>query len=218
MSGSGAIDCEHFDAHVDHLVLGQVDDPLRSRLLEHSADCARCRCGLDDLGAVVDRLLLAAPESDPPAGFEGRVLARLDAHTVVASHRKRHQRWLTVAAATVAIMVAATVFTALPRSDDQSSLRAPIMAAAGSPIGTADLVAAPTPHVLLTVEAYGTGLGSRMCELQRPDGAWVRVGSWDASDLSSGVWAVGIDPTLLDARAMRILTADGDTVATASFG
>jgi len=67
-----------------------------------------------------------------------------------------------------------------------------------------------------TVDNPRPGPGVRHCELLAPDGTWDEVGQWDAAGIASGVWAVGVDPTLLDATAMRI-TQDGAVLATATF-
>ena len=41
-----------------------------------SLSCADCAARLRDLVAIADGLLLLAPEVDPPAGFDQRVLER----------------------------------------------------------------------------------------------------------------------------------------------
>jgi hypothetical protein len=57
------------------LALGVADPSERARALQHLEHCAACRQALEDLSLTADRLLLLAPEIDPPAGFEARVLA-----------------------------------------------------------------------------------------------------------------------------------------------
>ena len=76
--GAGdAVSCEHFRDLVEDLALGEIDDPERARLFAHAAGCPACQARLDELALLADRLLLAAPELEPPAGFEGRVLDHL---------------------------------------------------------------------------------------------------------------------------------------------
>jgi anti-sigma factor RsiW len=206
--------CDLFDEHVDELALGQIDEPLRSRLLAHAASCPQCHTLLDGLGAVADRLLLGAPQLEPPAGFEGRVLARL--HSAEEGKRPGSlRRWVggAVAAALLVAAGAAAVWR-LDRSD--SAATAAIVAVSGSEIGTAQLVDTPAPHIVVTIASPRPGPGRRMCELRLTGGDWETVGWWDATDIESGVWAVGIDARLLDAAEMRV-TADGEVVATASF-
>lgn len=209
------IDCEEFDAHADELTLGQMDEPLRSQLLAHAAECAHCHAMLDGLGTVVDRLLLAAPQIEPPAGFENRALGRLDVATVGSTRRRTGLAWAAAGAAAVSIAIAGAL-VAVRFDDGSKNATAAIVAAAGIDVGSVQLIAEPTPHVLVVIDTPRPGPGIRACELQRPDGTWETVGWWDAADIASGVWAVGIDPALLDATAMRI-TADDGVIATAVF-
>jgi hypothetical protein len=211
--------CEQFDGRVDELALGQVDDPERSRLLAHAADCPRCHSLFEGIGTVVDRLLLAAPQVDPPAGFEGRVLARLDAAQSSGSRRPRRSWRLGTSIALAGAVAAALVMVGAVvafRGDGGSSNAAEIVASTGVEVGSVELIADPTAHVLVVIDAPRPGPGRRLCELRRPDGSWTTVGWWDAADIASGVWAVGIDAALLDATAMRI-TSNGEVLATASF-
>ena len=215
MSEWGLIDCEQFDAHVDELALGQLNEPLRSQLLAHTLECPHCHSLLDSLGTVADRLLLAAPQVEPPAGFENRALARLDTATTGSTRRFRGLRWV-AAGATAVVIAVSSVLVVAQVDDGPKVVTAAIVAAAGTEVGSVQLIAEPTPYVLVVIDAPRAGPGIRACELQRPDGTWETVGWWDAADITSGVWAVGIDPALLDATAMRI-TADDDVLATAVF-
>lgn len=215
MSDPGPIHCDVFDAHADELALRQLDEPLRGRLLAHAAACPHCYSLLDSLGTLADRLVLAAPQMEPPAGFESRVLARLDAATVGSTRRSMGLRWAAAGVAAAGIVVAGAL-VALQFDDGPKVTTAAIVAAAGTEVGSIQLIDEPTPHVLVAIDAPRPGRGIRTCELQRPDGTWEAVGAWDTAGIASGVWAVGIDPVLLDATAMRI-TSDGDVLATAIF-
>lgn len=208
------IDCEAFDDHADELALGQVDEPLRSQLLAHAARCAHCHAMLDSLATVVDRLLLAAPQIEPPAGFENRALGRLDV-APGSTRRRSGLRWASAGAAAVGIALAGAL-VAVQFDDEPTAATTAIVAAAGTEIGSVQLIAEPTPHVLVAIDTPRPEPGIRACELQRPDGTWETVGWWDAAAIATGVWAVGIEPDLLDATAMRI-TADDDVLASAIF-
>lgn len=118
--------CELFDSVAAELALGSLTGIDRSSALAHLEECESCEALVKDLSATADALLLAAPEVDPPAGFEVRWLARIptDAGAVVPvagpiepapieSARSRHRfgtrtprRLLpAIAAATVALLV-----------------------------------------------------------------------------------------------------------------
>ncbi len=217
MSARGPITCDQFDLAADELALGQVDEPTRSRLLVHAANCPHCHSLLESLGTVADRLLLVAPQVEPPAGFESRVLARLDAGVPSPIRRSTRVRWL--AAAVVAILVAGAAIALIRRPESPESsaaASAAIVTTAGAEVGSVRLLADPTSYVLITVDNPRGGPGVRHCELLGPDGAWEDVGQWDAAGIASGVWAAGVDPDLLDSTAMRI-TQDGEVLATATF-
>ncbi len=223
------VTCEVFDANADELALGLIDEPLRSSLLAHAAGCTTCRALLDELAAVGDNLLLAAPEIEPPAGFESRVLERLPSAAALTGSassqpgaggaRARPRRWLAVAAAAVLVSGAAAVAVVVAqRTGPADEVEAAIVTASGQEVGEIRLLRDPVPHLLITVPNPQGAPGVRFCELQRPDGSWVRVGSWEAVDLASGVWATGIDPSLLDATTMRVVTDQGVLLATATLG
>jgi hypothetical protein len=61
------------------LALGIADGEQRALALEHLAGCADCRRELEELSAIADDLLALVPEREPPAGFESRVLERVNA-------------------------------------------------------------------------------------------------------------------------------------------
>lgn len=63
-----------FEIGLAELALGLLHGNERAALLEHVASCAGCRVHLLDLETAAGSLLLEAPEADPPAGFQQRVL------------------------------------------------------------------------------------------------------------------------------------------------
>ena len=67
----------HPDALAD-FALGVLDAEERTSMLAHLSHCATCREELLELSAVADRVAAQAPPVEPQAGFEDRVLARLD--------------------------------------------------------------------------------------------------------------------------------------------
>ncbi len=75
MSGSRPAACGESEAWGAEMALGLLSGPERATGLSHLAACPSCREQVDDLARVADRLLLLAPEAEPPAGFESRVLA-----------------------------------------------------------------------------------------------------------------------------------------------
>ncbi|MCA1824988.1 MAG: hypothetical protein LC640_12155 [Frankia sp.] len=82
------------------LAAGAVDGPDRAAALAHCATCESCRSHVAELTRTVDLLYAAAPEAEPPPGFETRVLARM----VPGGSRGGDRRRIVAAAAAVALL------------------------------------------------------------------------------------------------------------------
>ena len=61
------------------LALGLLAGNERGAALDHLEHCDRCREAVTANASVIDRLLVAGPRAEPPAGFESRVLEAIDA-------------------------------------------------------------------------------------------------------------------------------------------
>jgi hypothetical protein len=103
--------CEQTRALAPELALGIADGAERAQALRHLAECAECRRLVEELSAVADDLLLLAPDHEPPAGFESRVLERV-APAPRPRRRRRALLFPVAAAAAAALAAAALVFTA----------------------------------------------------------------------------------------------------------
>jgi anti-sigma factor RsiW len=68
------VTCDEVRDVVAELVLGTLDGERRAAAAAHLATCAACRREVEELTRVTDALWLVAPEAEPPAGFESRVL------------------------------------------------------------------------------------------------------------------------------------------------
>ena len=205
--------CVVFRDHATDLALDQVPEPDRSGLLDHAHGCSRCATLLNDLAVASDRLLLLAPEAEPPVGFEGRAVARMQAPSVRTS-----RRWfaaLVSAAAAVVLVVVGVLLTS--GSGPDGVRRAAVYDDDREAIGTLELASVADSHrLVLTMEGPHDWPGEWICEL-RVDDDWVEVGRWTAADVAHDVWATGIDDDYDDATAMRIRNGRGRVVATADL-
>ncbi|MFD7022461.1 zf-HC2 domain-containing protein [Promicromonospora sukumoe] len=151
MSGTGdggTGRCAELRDALTEVALGVADGPTRGAVMEHLATCDRCRDELSSLAAAADELLLLVPEREPPADFEGRVLARLSADpgkgrgpTTVRRHRA--PRAVVAAALGAGLLVAggASVWVVTaPDRELASSYRATLDTAGGRYLAAADLV------------------------------------------------------------------------------
>ncbi len=213
--------CAEFEEHVEALAIGELAEPEASRLLTHAGSCPSCQAHLDALSGVVDSLLQLTPRVEPPAGFESRVLERLQ-----AGGRAPRARWrsFAVVAACVAALLAGIGLgtTALRGVDDSANANVgnvarsgTIAAPDGSSLGSAKLISGADPFVLITIDNPIDSNRDVWCQLVLANGQSITVGSWGYEDVAGKVWAVGIDPALLAAVEMHIVDADGTVLATA---
>jgi hypothetical protein len=85
------------------LALGVAIGEERGRALSHLEGCRECRSLVGNLADAGDELLLVAPEREPPAGFESRMLAKL----ARLAGPSRPPRWRRILSLSVAASVAA---------------------------------------------------------------------------------------------------------------
>jgi putative zinc finger protein len=107
--------CEETRELAAEFALGIADGADRARTLRHLADCPECRRSVEELSTVVDQLLLLAPQHEPPAGFESRVVSRIA--TPRPARRRRRLVLVPVAAAVASAAIAVGVVLGLTSDD-----------------------------------------------------------------------------------------------------
>src|SRR5918996_4101768 len=80
------------------LAMGVATGVERGRALSHLEGCHECRAYVASLADARDELLLLAPEREPAAGFESRVLA----HLTRLARPARPARWRRILSLSVA--------------------------------------------------------------------------------------------------------------------
>src|SRR5512132_2791788 len=111
--------CDRTRELAAELALGILDGEQRAQALRHLAECPECRRAVEELTAVADELLMLAPEREPPAGFESRVLARLQPPPAATRPVRRRRRLLAPLAAAAAAAAIATAVVLQTTSDDR---------------------------------------------------------------------------------------------------
>lgn len=203
------------------LALGLLSGPERADALVHLEMCAVCRTTVDELADVADHLLLLAPEAEPPAGFESRVLAR-------AGHTAPPRRWgrsVLVAAAAVVLVVAGVAggmaldrepkrnritreyVAALEELDGRALAATTLVDDNGQKRGQLFLYEGATSWLFVTVDDP-TAPDELVVELRFDDGRRVPI---RGLRLEHGRGSLGstVDLRLRDLAGVRVLTADG---------
>jgi hypothetical protein len=138
--------------------------------------------------------------------------------------RSRHGvlRVVAVAASIVVLVgVGALGSWALTRHQHSTPVAGPLLrwgtvvTGDGIKIGHVQTIGGATPYLLVTVDHPRPGPDTVSCELVLADGTVHPVGTWNYQEVSTGVWAVGIDQAEGWAVRMNVRTADGTVVATA---
>ncbi|HEX6311221.1 MAG TPA: zf-HC2 domain-containing protein [Acidimicrobiia bacterium] len=205
------------------LALGVLDGAERAEALAHVERCASCRALVGDLTGAVETLPLAAPEAEPPPGFEDRVLRALG-----AGRRRARLRWARVVAVTAAAaaIVSIVVVRVVDRGRDDPATpavsteavsdvwAAPMVDANGHDVGWA-FVSDGTPAAIGLAMSYAIPNGEYTIEVRRSDGTTAELGEVAILD-GRGTWA-GTAPTKRgDVVAVSLVDAAGALVCTAT--
>jgi hypothetical protein len=192
----------------------------RSAMAAHLLRCPECRAEVDAMTAVGSRLLNLVPGTEPPLGFDRRVLAhvrpagRFGPRLLV--HRSRLAAAVAAAAAAVVLLGASLGWFQGGSSSPQSPKA--VLAAAfmqqGRNVGEVYAYANPT---WLSMTVHGvTGVRKVTCELISKDGKVTTVGSFDLAN-GGGSWGALDRGGLAGITGARLVSGTGQVIATADF-
>ncbi|MFN2593753.1 MAG: anti-sigma factor [Actinomycetota bacterium] len=222
--------CEEVRELAGELALGIAPAKERARALEHLVSCAQCRDHVQGLSAVADEILLLAPDSEPPVGFESRVIEAFDGRT---PRRHRFQRMVLAAAALVLAAAVAAGGTYLAGSHSRaladrwanalgtgngSSFSASALSGTRSGVeaGHAFLFRGKPSWVYVEVEAPSSFSGTYGVQLVTSNGDTVPVGSVTYTD-GQGSWGRSVDRNGATITGLQCTEEDGSVVLTANF-
>jgi hypothetical protein len=204
------------------LALGLLSGPERAEVVAHLETCDACRATVEGLSDVADRLLLLAPQTEPPAGFESGVLARIDG----GAARARPRRTMLVAAVAAALVIGGVVgalvarqrtgsrldheyVAALEELDGRALAAARLRDLSGQQVGQLFLYEGATSWLFVTVvDPHPAAAGDLVVELRFKTGRTVSV---PGLRLDGGRGSLGttVDLRLRDLRRIRVVDADG---------
>jgi hypothetical protein len=217
-------DCDETREVTTELALGIATGEERARALDHVAGCPACRRELERLAAIADEMLVLAPESEPPPGFEARVLRAMTAPP-------RTRRWLPRRLAFPAVGLAgaalASVVLLLSFNSDRqlaSEYRQALSAAHGSAFaafplrdtaraahGAVSLYKGSPSWLVVTVDGVQRGHVAR-AEVVSRSGRRVPL---RAFRLTAGVWGGGLPIPFDQVASVQLLGEQGSSVLAA---
>lgn len=227
--------CAQVREFAPELALGVLGGPDRAEVLLHIDRCPACRAHVNELSETADALALLAPEAEPPAGFEKRLLHAMGV--------ERHRGWRAVmfsrwaaAAAVAGLLVAGSIVGALAglgiigrhksristeyvralESLGGTSLKAaPMVDGTGKRTGEAFALQGKRPWVLVMVDYNTMPSGTYKVMLDDTMGAHA-LGTITVAN-GHGAMGAAAPPGKSEANAVRVVDGQGRPVCEALF-
>ncbi len=216
--------CEQYQAELSELALGVLTGRDRARALAHVESCPRCAEELEQLSHAADAVVQAAPEAEPPMGFEVRLFERMGVADLRRPSHFRSPRWVAGALSAAAAVVALAVGLGL----GLSSSTPPTQNAAPRSVVSANLVENGT--VVGRVAAHGgthpwmwmmvvdsSAEGTVNCIVVTSDDVSHQVGTFVAKK-GYGAWVAPLTVDPKDIRSAEVVGPSGTVIATAALG
>jgi anti-sigma factor RsiW len=193
----------------------------RSLIAAHLLRCPACRAEIDAMSSVSARLLELVPGTEPPLGFDERVLARVRpdarAHRRFLSRRApRLFTGLAAAAAAVVLVVGLSLgwFQGGSASHPPGAVLTADFIQSGHNVG--DVYADPKSAWLTMTVSGVKGAEQVTCQLLHKDGNVTTVGSFDLVD-GNGRWGAPDPGGFAGVSGARLVDNHGHVLATATF-
>jgi anti-sigma factor RsiW len=219
--------CEQYETELAELALGVLTGRARAQVLSHVESCPRCAEELEVLSRTADSVVLAAPEMDPPLGFEVRLFERMGVTDVQPRRRRlRPSRWVPAvvgiaAAAALALGLGlsmssspAPTVTAQPHGAHQ--LQSADLVSDGKTVGHVVTVGGANPWMSMTLDDSAAH-GTVHCVVVTDDGVTHSVGTFDAHK-GYGAWMAPLHVDPADVRTAKVVQPSGTVIATATLG
>jgi hypothetical protein len=191
--------------------LGILAQPQRGYVAAHLLRCEDCRRDADGFTEVAIRLVEIIPGTEPPLGFDRKLLGR------VMPHRRRKSMVAAVMASVAACVLLA--FATTLGIDDLGHPTRPAEVSAvlwegARPVGSLSASGRPL-WVSLTVHDMAVS-GSVTCQLLGRNGTVVTLGTFDVVH-GSGSWAAPDPAGVSGDRSGRLVEPNGRVIAAATF-
>jgi len=204
------------------LALGILGGAGRAEVILHVNGCARCQANVAEFTEVADALPMLAPEAEPSAGFEDRVLAALD-----APKRSNRRRWISaIAVAAAAAAIVSITLVRVAESGDTARTAAParsatpvvatmIGGASGQPAGWVSV--AESRAVTVAVD-YGIPVGTYRIQVRPERGDVATLGAMNVDPSGRGFWAGNSDLPLRTGTTIALIDDSGEVMCHGTLG
>lgn len=222
--------CEEVREIAAEVALGIAPAKERARTLEHLIACTECRAHVQELSSVADEILLLAPESEPPIGFESRVIESFGG----SLRRRRDFKRLALAAAAVLLVgavAAGGTYLAGSHSRDLASRWSTALGAGHGSSFTASALTDPSSNfraghaflfrgdpswIYVEVQAPSSFSGTYGVQLVTSDGQTLPIGSVTYRN-GVGSWGRTVDRSGATIAGLQCTDENGKVVLTATF-
>ena len=221
-------ECRRHADDLPELALGALTGRDRADALSHVESCPRCADELEQLSRVADTVVQAAPDIEPPVGFEVRLLERMGV-TAEPSRPRRLRRirpayWVP---ATIAAAAALALGLGLGLSGSspsptvaagrtQPKVLAADLVANGQTVGRVSAFSGAKPWMSMMLDD-SAARGTVNCVVVTDDGVSHHVGTFVAR-AGYGAWAAPLSVEPSHIRTAEVVSPSGTVLASAALG
>ncbi len=190
-------------------------------MLSHVESCPRCAEELEILSRTADSVVQAAPDMEPPLGFEVRLFERMGLPDVAPRRRRlRPSRWVPAVVGVAAAALALGLGLSLTSSSPSPTVTAQppgahrVVTAAlvehGTTVGHVMTVSGAKPWISMMM-SDSSAHGTVTCVVVTDDGKTHHVGTFEA-DKGYGAWIapLPVEPLRRAHRRGGVAQRDGD--------
>ena len=211
------IGCEAAGESLAELALGTLRGDELHRVTEHVEHCKECRREVTSMLPVASQLLELIPGTEPPLGFDRRVLAEVAQPGGATRWAARRRPIVMAAAAAAAVIFGVSGWLVGAGSSDHDRTHALVAADfvhQGHDVGNIEVYGKPL-WLSVTVHGIGTS-GMVTCQIVHKDGTVTTMGSFGLSG-GSGTWATPDPVGMADVSQAQLVDTHGQVLAVARF-
>jgi hypothetical protein len=205
--------CSEVHEAAAEYALDILDSPGRAAVAAHLIRCPECRREVDAMQESANKLLDLVPGTEPPLGFDERVMNRFG---TPARPARRTFRVIASLAAAALLIVASTFGVELAQSHrpDHSPLAGAELLSNGNVVGQVYMYAGRPPSLEMTVKGM-TAQGPINCVVVTDAGA-ASIGSFELHH-GWAYWAASDKSGLNGITRVQLVDETGHVLASASF-